>query len=89
MRAAGHLRLALLGFGLGTGCLAQAGLEAGDDLAGLLEFLGDEQTASEAWTGFFDSLPARPEDAQVPAAAEAATVQPVVAPPVVTRETRP
>jgi len=65
---ASGLWLALLGLALGATVppvagAAAAGPEAGDDLLEFLEFLGDEDTASDVWNGFFDSLPERPEDA--------------------------
>ena len=40
--------------------------EASDELVEFLEFLGDENTASEEWNGFFDSLP-KGEDGPAPA----------------------
>jgi hypothetical protein len=94
VRAARRLGLALLGCGLGAGCLAHAGAGESDDLLEFLEFLGDEQTASATWTGFFDSLPVRPEDARVPvtarpASARPAGTQPAVMEPAVMEEAQP
>ena len=63
MRAVPGFWLALLGFALGAGAAvagdAAAGPEQDDELLALLDFLGDEATASEEWNGFFDSLPER------------------------------
>jgi hypothetical protein len=57
MRGASGLWLALLGLALGP----VAGSESTDDLLAFLEFLGDEDTAGDAWNGFFDSLPEHPD----------------------------
>lgn len=66
MRDGPGLWLALLGVALGHGAgtvRAEPGPAAqDDDLLALLEFLGDEETASDIWNGFFDSLPERLED---------------------------
>lgn len=88
MRGISGVWLALLGLGVGSGAVAatQAVTPAAapaDDLLAFLEFLGDEETASDAWNGFFDSLPPRPEDtAPLPAGPNAAG-------PGAAQETRP
>ncbi len=66
MRPVASLWLALLGLALGPGKAAVAdqgeGTEPSSDLLAFLEFLGDDDTASNDWNSFFDSLPERPED---------------------------
>lgn len=59
MHAATGLWLCLLGLVPGPGVApgAAAPVEASAELVEFLEFLGDENTASEQWNGFFDSLP--------------------------------
>ncbi len=59
MHAATGLWLCLLGLVPGPGVAPgeAATVEAGDELVEFLEFLGDENTASEGWNSFFDSLP--------------------------------
>jgi hypothetical protein len=78
MRGASGLWLALLGLALGPVAGEVAGAESTDDLLAFLEFLGDEDTASDAWNGFFDSLPEHPDD-----------TAPLVTVPVVTEESIP
>lgn len=66
MRAHSRLWFALLGLALGPGVPASTdegdGPETSGDLLAFLEFLGDDDTASNDWNSFFDSLPERPED---------------------------
>ncbi len=58
MHAATGLCLCLIGLVLGPAVAPDAAVgESTDELLELLEFLGDEDTVSEVWNGFFDSLP--------------------------------
>jgi hypothetical protein len=63
MRDVSGLWLALLVLAFGTVAAVAGGAaavpEQDDELLALLDFLGDEETASEEWNGFFDSLPER------------------------------
>lgn len=67
LRGPSGLWFALLALALGPGAPPAAGEGDGpeptDDSRAFLEFLGDEDTASDDWNHFFDSLPERPEDA--------------------------
>lgn len=75
MSGARGIWLVLLGLATGAGVPASSatasGPEEDDELLALLEFLGDEATASDEWNGFFDSLPERlpegPGDTMPPA----------------------
>lgn len=75
MRGVPRLCLALLGLAAAPVAVPAAGdaagPEVGDDLLEFLEFLGDEATAGDAWSGFLDSLP-EPADEPLPPAGEPA-----------------